>query len=654
MKNKQVLIFDTEIIGKTKPVFLVCIKNLNTKQVFSFWEHKRGHMKALQAMIDDPRYTWVGFNSMRFDAPLLAAALQGHNAENIKSIATWIVEENMMPWAVYDTAQCEAIKFDHIDIFDVAPGVKTSLKTYAGRLFYPSMVDLPFHHDTDLTPKQQLVLEQYCINDLGVTEALWNALSEEAQLRRELSVEHELDLRSKSDAQIAEAILKKAAGISGKAHQPSYVEYRAPDFIRTKSEGLNELINDIENTLFSINHLSGSPVLPDWLANEQFEVGDGSYQVGIGGLHSTHDKCVSHEASDGWLISDFDVGSYYPSIMLKCGYVPKLGGDKGELFMDAYEEIYHRRIAAKKTGDKKVANSLKITLNGTFGKLGSSYCSFYSPDLMLAVTITGQLNLLCLIVELEAIKGVKVLSANTDGIVVGYTPKLRAKVLKVFSDSTARTDFEYEEKQYRKIAMKDVNNYIAIDIDGNVKAKGLYAKPGLMKNPTMQVCSMAATQYLLDGTPPEKFIKAHARKFKNFVDFTAIRNVKGGGIQHDKYEMVDDWMLLSDFGSKDNVWFSERLDKTIKRKSRPAPIEVGVGGTPFGRVARWYMTTQELPPLTYCDSGNKVPKTEGSKICMILPASMPKDLDLQWYIGETYCILDDIGVKHDLRQNKAA
>ena len=49
---------------------------------------------------------------------------------------------------------------------------KTCRKTYAGRMFYPSMVDLPFHHDTDLTPKEQLVLEKVLpqrswVNSLG-------------------------------------------------------------------------------------------------------------------------------------------------------------------------------------------------------------------------------------------------------------------------------------------------------------------------------------------------------------------------------------------------------------------------------------------------------------------------------------------------------
>jgi hypothetical protein len=295
-----------------------------------------------------------------------------------------------------------------------------------------------------------------------------------------------------------------------------------------------------------------------------------------------------------------------------------------------------------------VANSLKITLNGTFGKLGSSYCSFYSPDLMLAVTITGQLNLLCLIDELERIKGVEVLSANTDGIMVGYPPTMRDKLLKVFDQNSKRTSFVYEETPYRKVAMKDVNNYIAITTDGKVKAKGLYAEAGLMKNPTMPVCSHAAVQYLLTGKKPELTIRQH----KKFADFTAIRNVKGGGVQHQKWTLVDDWVLVEDHGNATNIWLSPITGKKEKRKSKPNAYHHGIGGNPFGRVARWYMTTQDLPPITYVSNGNLVPKTEGAKLCMILPAAIPADLNRDWYVRETYEILNHIGAINDLQTGK--
>jgi hypothetical protein len=212
--------------------------------------------------------------------------------------------------------------------------------------------------------------------------------------------------------------------------------------------------------------------------------------------------------------------------------------------------------------------------------------------------------------------------------------------------------------------MKDVNNYIAVTASGEaviiskeegiktipskadkIKSKGLYAsnRPEenplyLMKNPTMEVCSMAAAAYLRDDIKPEDFIK----KCKDMRDFVAIRNVKGGGIQFDKYKKVDDWKEVEPGKWRRPCWGA--VKSSVKRKSRPPPVDVGVGGVPFGRVARWYMTKDKLPPLTYVGSGNQVPKTEGARVCMTLPDKLPKDLDLNWYINETYQILSALGL----------
>jgi hypothetical protein len=56
------------------------------------------------------------------------------------------------------------------------------------------------------------------------------------------------------------------------------------------------------------------------------------------------------------------------------------------------------------------------------------------------------------------------------------------------------------------------------------------------------------------------------------------------------------------------------------------------------------MTTEKLPSITYLDSGNQVPKTEGAKLCMTLPDKLPKDLDVKWYINETWSMLHDMGI----------
>lgn len=637
-------IFDTEIIGSEKPVFLICCRIVETKEAFSFWGHKKADLARFAKLVGRGDLTWVGFNSDNFDNPLVAAYLEGRDAHAIKAIAMDIVENQKRHWATYKDHNLSPPPYDSIDLMEVAPGVMISLKTYMGRMGYPSMIDLPFHHDQDLTPAQCKVLETYCHNDLGGTEALFNEMQEQIALRIKLSMEYGIDLRSKSDAQIAEAILKKQVGIEKgtRGFIPTFVEYRVPDFCVTDNNDINKLMDRLEQTEFQLNRGNGSVIAPEFL-DDVIRLKTGNFQCGIGGIHSTHDHNLHLVASDKMLYSDFDVASYYPNIMLKAGLTPNLEWGKDELFIKEYERIYEARMAAKRAGLKANSNSLKIVLNGTFGKLGSVYCSFYAPQLMLAVTLTGQMNLLCLMHEIEK-TGAKIISANTDGVMVEFTPKQREAVLKKIKANEKRTGFEYEETRYSQIAIKDVNNYIAVTTEGKIKGKGLYALSGVSssdapagKNPTMEVCTLAARAYLLDGTKPEKFIVEH----KQVRDFMAIRGVTGGGIQHEKFVEVDDWIRL-----EDGTWTHEgRTSKPVKRKSRPPPRIVGVGGKPFGRVARWYQSTKSQPPLTYIQSGNQVPKTEGAQLCMKLHQGLPKDLNRQWYIDETYSMLRDMGVK---------
>lgn len=323
----------------------------------------------------------------------------------------------------------------------------------------------------------------------------------------------------------------------------------------------------------------------------------------------------------------------------------------------------------------------KLLANGTFGKLGSPYCAFYSPDLLLAVTVTGQLLLACLIHDLEKIKGVSVVSANTDGILVRYPKVDRSAFIGTIRDTAMRTGLEFEETPYSAIAMKDVNSYINItegrnavivSPDGTVaenpykggkaKRKGLYSEAGLMKNPSTQVCSNLATDYLKHGILPRDGIA----NYTDIKDYVEIRNVKGGGVRFGQFVEVDDWVLIDDKGTKDNAWFRQawfddgltpdfdsgpgtgvpaNSKKPVFRKSRPPAVKVGEGAHHFGRLARWYMSNaDDATALHYAGSGNKVPGTDGSKLCLTLPDALPDDIDYEWYIKEAERILDDLGV----------
>lgn len=673
--SKLHAIFDTEIIGLIKPIFLTCIEIVETGERFTFWHDKRGHTKKLTAMLEDPQYTWVGFNSENFDRPLLAMAVMGHDETNIKVVCQNIIEHKMMSWQTYREYDIDFIEYDHIDIKEVPKGVMLSLKVYEGRMHSPNLQDMPFHHDEEIdTPKKRKIVEDYCWNDISETKRLFLTMKEEVELREQLGAQYGVDIRSKSDAQCAEAILKKVCSIGkGDKVVPGSVRYSCPKFIKTNSKLINEIIAMCEDHKFIINFANGSPEFPEFLT-EPIDINGGVYQMGIGGLHSKHDKKIHLKANpdEGLLLSDFDVASYYPNIMIKAGLIPNLGGNKGALFLDAYQDIYEQRIAAKRKGDKSRAETLKIVLNGTFGKLGSIYCSFYAPALMLAVTITGQLNLLCLIYELTNIKGVTVESANTDGIMVAYPLDKRELVLKRIQLNAKRTQFEYEETPYEQVALKDVNSYFAVPAPSlaavidrvsitsslnkklDVKRKGAYSKAGVKENtnPTMEVCSDAVAEYLLGNHEIEDWIRAE-KDIRKFVEIRGVK--KPGGVQHEYEVEVDDWVLIKDLGTAKNEWYRQAwLDKgwepgvqraSTKRKSRPNPAIEGRGGKPFGRVARWYMTKDVLPSITYVESGNQVAGTAGSKLCMQLPDKLPKDLNIQWYIDEAYRILDDCGVE---------
>ena len=207
--NKQHIIFDTEIIGSEKPVFLICCKIVETGETFAFWHDKRGHTAKLSSMLQDSRYTWVGFNSENFDRPLVAMAVEGHDEANIKIVAENIIAHNMRSWQTYREYDIDFLEYDHIDIMEVPKGVMLSLKIYEGRMHSPTLQDMPFDHTHDVTPKERKLVEAYCMNDVNETERLFLLMKNEVLLREQLGAEYGVDLRSKSDAQCAEAILKE-------------------------------------------------------------------------------------------------------------------------------------------------------------------------------------------------------------------------------------------------------------------------------------------------------------------------------------------------------------------------------------------------------------------------------------------------------------
>lgn len=584
------IVFDIEVAPN---MFLLMGKIIETGEYFGIWGDEEGARESIKSLFKS-KNTFVSFNGSRYDMPVISYFVAGHSTLEAKGFGDIIIHQNLMPWDAEKQFRFKIPMIDHIDIIEVAPSF-VSLKTYGARMNMPTVQDLPFKHTDEIKPEDRPIIWEYCKNDLDTTEALYNKLQGQLQLRLEISKEYGFDARSKSDSQVAEQMFIKRLGIKrGEIKVPESVRYIAPDFINFKSNDLQILMHRMVAHVYEVNQYTGHVVLPDFLKNDLVEINKGIYQMGVGGLHSQHDRKVCYVTDDEYQIVDYDVASYYPSILLNCNLVPV---NTGERFIEEYRKVFERRLEGKRQKNMVIADSLRIALNGTFGKTASKYSALYSPDVMINITLTGQLTLLMLIETLEE-NGIQVVSANTDGIMLKHKRNEITKVHNIVKEFSDLTGFIFEDTPYRVVALKDVNNYFAVKQDRSVKIKGIYSAPTLSKNPTAPVVSKAVGFWLAYGT-----------KFKDTVmnspltDFISVRSVTGGGVQGDKY---------------------------------------------LGKTVRWYQTREQLPPLTYASNGNKVAKTDGARECMTLPTQMPSDLNYDWYYKEIMKVIKDIGAERFL------
>jgi len=666
------MLFDIECYEN---YFLASFRSLTTGKVafFEMYEEHPLDINTLGWALQN--FLTVGFNSLSYDLPITYLALAGKPMSLLKHATNQIVLEGWRGQDVLKQYKVKALKVDHIDLIEVAP-LRASLKIYGGRLHVPRMQDLPFHPDTILTPEQRAIVRWYNLNsDLTSTGFLHECLREHLDLRTTLSNEIGVDLRSKSDAQIAEAVIaEEYLRRTGKRPEKPIIEvgtmyrYRVPQFIKYQSELLNWALGVVANANFIVDD-TGSIGMPEEIKALKLDINGSVYRMGIGGLHSS-ESTAAHVSDDQYLLIDKDVTSYYPFIILNLGLYPH---HLGPVFLHIYKNIVDRRIAAKARGDKVTADSLKITINGSFGKLGSKYSILYSPDLLIQVTVTGQLSLLMLIERLE-IAGIHVVSANTDGIVIKCPRNMQGVMDGIVAQWEKDTGFQTEESRYLALYSRDVNNYIAVkqkqdketkawlnEPDGT-KCKGAYANPWaskknmaerLHKNPTNTICVEAVEALLTKGVP----ISTTIRQCRDITKFVSVRSVKGGAVKvweripppaHTSQEELLRMAGFVPFSSGSWVRGEDKLGRTAMATDRAYKVawdELSKPGlTEFlGKSIRWYYAQGVAGEIVYATNGNKVPRSEGAKPLMDLPSEFPTDVDFEWYEEEARKILEVIG-----------
>lgn len=579
-----------------KNYFLFCAKSDKTGNVKKISKHNDSELD-IDALMGVMKMELVSFNGNNYDLLIIGGALAGWSCAKLHELSNEIILGDKPTWELLRSKQLTLPKCNHIDLIEVAIG-QASLKLYGGRQHTKKLQDLPIPPQSLILEEQTALLEQYCENDLALTELLYNTLKPKIDLRVKMKEKYGMDLRSKSDAQIAETIIKsELTKITNNTYSPKqYADdfsftYKDPQIISFTSPDLLAIYHRLLDEQFKLSD-KGSVQMPVWLAKQKIEIGTTIYQMGIGGLHSC-EKSQYIKPAKGHFLSDFDVTSFYPSIILQQELYPE---SMGKDFLILYQSIVDRRIAAKRNKDDVESETLKIVLNGSYGKFGSRYSALYSPELLIQTTLTGQLSLLMLIEALES-NGIKVISANTDGIVTYYSAEQIELLTSLLNNWMKQTTYNLEETKYSGIASRDVNNYLAVKINKEVKGKGCFAKPSLSKNPDGQIVYEAVINKIANNVPIRKTIN----RCQDITQFVTVRTVKGGAVWQDDY---------------------------------------------LGKAIRFYHSKDKAlvdVPINYLKTGNKVPLSVGCRPLMDLPDEFPIDINYEYYIMKAEELLNGVG-----------
>ena len=430
---KNIHIYDIEVFKEDWVVVLYDVDN-------SYVNFFVNDNKRLREYIVVNKPVLCGFNNKYYDDYILLGMLAGNPPEIIKAHNDFIINGGS-PW------EFEGIKgvfkkdwFRSFDLRDDLP-IDLSLKAIEGNLgcdIRESKID--FTIDRKLTNEELGEVKEYCYTDVKNTYELFKIRA--GYLNGKLKV-----------AKTGNLDPVEALGLTNPKLAATFLK---ADKLAKPTEG--ELIYNPpkELQLDKYKEVLDFYKIVDYEKTLTIQAKDLKLVYGWGGIHGAIEN-YQVEATDKFKIVDIDVGSYYPSMIIQLGYAPSsIPSAKG------YEDIYNQRITAKHSGDGDTADALKLVLNSTYGALKNQYNPLYEPRVANHICISGQLLLTDLIEKLEAIPTLKLIQANTDGLMIGYNPRHEKKVNEVVEEWENRTRLNMEYTEIKKIVQKDVNNYVLI------------------------------------------------------------------------------------------------------------------------------------------------------------------------------------------------
>ena len=532
--------------------WLLIAKRITDGKYFIYHNDNNG----VKEFMRDEAVLLGGFNGKHYDCHILKAICCGADNTLVKEINDWVMAGNQGfdHWFIKQNRHY----FNHFDIRDdMQQGL--SLKAIEGHLgLNIEESKVPFDIDRPLTQEELEDTIFYCKHDVDTTERLIKL--RKGYLDGKIALGR---MKNIPDTTSMYATNAKITAMFLGAKQRKWTderEYTYPPNLK------RERIPPEVFEFFDKIHDYSIPSKTYFKQKLKIIVNECEFIYGFGGIHGAI-PTYQEEEQGTRIIRNYDVASLYPSLMIYCGYISR--NIESAAF---YEKVYHDRLAAKASGDKKTANTLKLCLNTTYGAMLNQYNGLYDPLMGRSVCISGQLFLTDLACGyLEVCKTVKIIQINTDGVMISFDKSEYDKVQSINAEWEKRTKFTLEEDNIRKVVQKDVNNYIIIKEDGSSKVKGGYLTYGISQagawniNNNATIVKKALAEYFANGTPVEKTIY----DCNDIFEFQYI--AKAGAKYKEAYHIVD--------GEKVSVQKVNRVYATKdERYGTLSKVKVTIGG----------------------------------------------------------------------------
>jgi hypothetical protein len=519
---------------------------LNEFVICAWRDDSEAFIKHIKA-IDKAKGGMVGFNNVHFDWPVtnfIYNMLQP-TAEKIYDYAQSIIRDEVPKRQRAWIKQLDLFLLNHYN----NKARSASLKSLEVSLNWHNVMDMPFHYTHIVLPEETEAILEYNRNDVLFTLEFYKQNKDKIKMRKAIGSKYKMNISNKSDVDIGEEIFVKylSNAMDTDPYQLKQIRGKRAnvplkniifDYISFKHPALNKLLETMRLTVASPNYLDdfisnlnmsmSTNDLQDILNANHIDINKTvskkksfSFQTryanllidyGVGGIHS----CIApgvYKSDDDLDILDIDVKSYYPNLFIKNKLHPRQMDQN--TFVKVYSDIFQERVKAQKEGDELTSDALKLALNGLFGKTGSDVSCFYDPNVFYAVTVNGQLLITMLLEKLYTI-GCEVLQINTDGITIRHHKDQKEALIQACHEWESETQLTLEYANYKQMIIRDVNNYIAENINGKVKEKGIFeTKKDWHKDNSFMVIPIAVRNYFINGTPIIETLSKH----RNIYDF---------------------------------------------------------------------------------------------------------------------------------------